>query len=354
MSELVVMGLCKAFGATEVLAGIDLSVPSGSLAAVLGPSGCGKTTLLRIVAGFERPDGGSVELAGRTVAGPSVDVPPEKRRIGIVPQEGALFPHLSVGRNVGYGLRRGAGGGRQRSGRVEEVLDMVGLTGYADRMPHELSGGQQQRVAVARALAPRPALILLDEPFSALDTGLRAEVRADVRAALRADGATAVLVTHDQEEALSTADLVAVMRAGRMVQAATPRALYLLPADLGVASFVGDTVLLDGTLSGRRAVTVLGSLAVREPVPAGSAVRVVVRPEQLVLTADGDGDGVPARVREQIFFGHDALVHLELRDGAVVTARSLDAAWAQAGLDVRVAVRGEVSCFPGPAADERP
>jgi len=343
VSELVVAGLSKSFGTTEVLTGIDLTVESGSLAAVLGPSGCGKTTLLRIVAGFERPDGGSVDLAGRTVCGGSIDVPPEKRRIGIVPQEGALFPHLSVGRNVGYGLRRR---GSHQHARVAEVLELVGLGGYADRMPHELSGGQQQRVAVARALAPRPALILLDEPFSALDTGLRAEVRADVRSALRADGATAVLVTHDQEEALSTADLVAVMRAGRMVQAAAPRALYLQPADLGVASFVGDTVLLDGTLSGRRALTALGSLAIRGPMPTGSALRVVVRPEQLVLSADGDG--VPARVREQVFFGHDSLVRLELSDGAVVTARSLDAAWAQPGLDVCVAVRGEVSCFAAP------
>jgi len=338
MSELVVQALRKSFGPTEVLAGIDLTVPSGSLAAVLGPSGCGKTTLLRIVAGFERPDDGAVELAGRTVASRSVDLPPEKRRIGIVPQEGALFPHLSVDRNVGYGLRRGAD-----RGRVAEVLELVGLAGYGDRMPHELSGGQQQRVAVARALAPRPSLILLDEPFSSLDTGLRAEVRADVRAALSADGATAALVTHDQAQALSTADLVAVMRAGRMVQAASPRGLYLAPADLGVANFVGDTVLLDGTLSGRCAVTALGALAVRAPMPAGSAVRVVVRPEQLVLTADGDG--VSARVRDQVFFGHDALVHLELSDGAVVTARSLDAAWAQPGLDVRLAVRGEVTCF---------
>ncbi len=340
MSELVVTGLYKSFGTTVVLTGIDLTVPSGSLAAVLGPSGCGKTTLLRIVAGFERADGGRVELAGCTVSGPSVDVAPERRRIGIVPQEGALFPHLSVGRNVGYGLSRGT---RRSSGRVAEVLDLVGLRGYAERMPHELSGGQQQRVAVARALAPRPSLILLDEPFSALDTGLRAEVRADVCAALRADGATAVLVTHDQEEAMSTADLVAVMRAGRMVQAASPRALYLGPADLGVASFVGDTVLLEGTLSGGRALTALGSLAVRDPVPAGGAVRVVLRPEQLVLSANGDG--VPARVREQVFFGHDALVHLELGDGALVTARSLDCAWALPGLDVRLRVRGEVTCF---------
>lgn len=340
MSELVVQGLTKSFGATEVLRGIDLRVPTGSFAAVLGPSGCGKTTLLRVIAGFESPDSGRVELAGVTVAGRSHSTPPEKRRVGIVPQEGALFPHLSVGRNAAYGLSRS----QRRSGRVEEVLELVGLAGYAARMPHELSGGQQQRVAVARALAPRPSLILLDEPFSALDTGMRAEVRADVGAAIRADGATAVLVTHDQEEALSTADLVAVMRDGRMVQAAPPMQLYQAPADLGVATFVGDTVVLDGTVTGRIAQTLFGSLPVREPVPAAGAVRVVVRPEQLVLTANGSG--VSARVREQVFLGHDALIRLELTDGAVVTARSLDSSWLCAGQDLRVSVRGEVSCYP--------
>jgi len=339
MSELVVRGLTKSFGATEVLQGVDLTVPSGSLAAVLGPSGCGKTTLLRIVAGFERPDDGRVDIGGRTVTAPGSHVPPERRRVGIVPQEGALFPHLSVGRNVGYGL---TGGRSERASRVGEVLELVGLAGYAERMPHELSGGQQQRVAVARALAPRPSLILLDEPFSSLDTGLRAEVRADVRVALHADGATGVLVTHDQEEALSTADLVAVMRAGRMVQAAAPRVLYDAPADLGVATFLGDTVLLDGQLSGRRAMTVLGALDVRAPAPQSGRVQVVVRPEQLVLSRGG---GVPARVRNQVFLGHDALIHVELADGAVVTARTLDGAWVRPGQPVGVVVRGEVSCF---------
>ncbi|CAN5201602.1 ABC transporter ATP-binding protein [soil metagenome] len=340
MSELVVRGLVKSFGDTAVLRGIDLRVPTGSLAAVLGPSGGCKTTLLRVIAGFECPDDGRVELAGATLASRTHSVAPEKRRVGIVPQEGALFPHLSVGGNAGYALSRA----QRRGGRVAEVLELVGLAGYADRMPHELSGGQQQRVAVARALAPRPALILLDEPFSALDTGMRAEVRADVGAALRADGATAVLVTHDQEEALSTADLVAVMRDGVMVQAAAPMQLYRAPADLGVATFVGDTVLLAGTVHGRMARTAFGRLPVREPVPAAGAVQVVVRPEQLVLSPDGAG--VCARVREQVFLGHDALIRLELADGALVTARSLDSAWLEAGVQLRVTVRGEVTCYP--------
>ncbi|MFN2497394.1 MAG: ABC transporter ATP-binding protein, partial [Pseudonocardiaceae bacterium] len=245
MSELAVRGVVKSFGATTVLRGVDLSVPKGALAAVLGPSGCGKTTLLRVVAGFDRADAGEVVIGGRLVSGPGVAVPPERRRVGMVPQEGALFPHLSVAGNVGFGLPR-----RQRTSRVAEMLDLVGLGGYGARMPHELSGGQQQRVALARALAPGPALVLLDEPFSALDTGLRAALREDVRRALHATGATAVLVTHDQQEALSTADLVAVLQAGTIVQAGPPAELYQAPRDLDVATFLGEAVLLDAVLRG--------------------------------------------------------------------------------------------------------
>ena len=206
---LTLRAVAKAFGRTQALAGLDLSVSFGALVAVLGPSGCGKTTMLRCIAGFERIDSGEITLDGRLVAGGRVHVPAHRRRVAVVPQEGALFPHLSVGDNVAYGLDRTA----RRSGRVAEVLALVGLAGFEQRMPHELSGGQQQRVAVARALAPRPPLVLLDEPFSALDASLRIEVRADVREALRADNATAILVTHDQDEALSTADQVTVMRA---------------------------------------------------------------------------------------------------------------------------------------------
>ncbi|MET0711925.1 MAG: ABC transporter ATP-binding protein, partial [Jiangellaceae bacterium] len=201
MSELVVRGLEKSFGSVRVLDELDLVVPAGRLAAVLGPSGCGKTTLLRVIAGFESADRGTVVLHGAQVAGPGVHVPPERRRVGVVPQEGALFPHLTVAGNVGFGLTRA----ERRAGRIGELLDLVGLGGFGHRMPYELSGGQQQRIALARALAPEPALVLLDEPFNALDTGLRAAIREDVRSALRAAGATAVLVTHDQEEALSMA-----------------------------------------------------------------------------------------------------------------------------------------------------
>jgi iron(III) transport system ATP-binding protein len=310
MTALAARGLVAGYsGGPPVLDGVDLSVPSGALAAVLGPSGCGKTTLLRVLAGFHRLSAGEVRLGGTVVAGDGLHLPPERRRIGVVPQEGALFPHLTVAGNVGFGLRRGA---RRRS-RVEELLELVGLAGFGDRMPAELSGGQQQRVAVARALAPEPALVLLDEPFSALDAGLRAEIRADVRAALHATGATAVLVTHDQEEALGIADLVAVLRDGRVVQSGSPTAVYTEPADLGVATFVGEAVLLAAAAEGSQADTAaLGRLPLATPAH-GEGV-VMLRPEQLRLSTAAANGAPVARVSDTIFHGHDATVLLQLAE----------------------------------------
>ena len=344
---LVVVGVMKSYGTEPVLRGMDLTVPRGSLTAVLGPSGCGKTTLLRLVAGFERLDAGSVTVGGRVVAGPAGQLPPERRHVGIVPQEGALFPHLSVRDNVAFGLGRGA----RRGERVQEVLELVGLTGLGGRMPHELSGGQQQRVAVARALAPRPALILLDEPFSALDAGLRAELRADVRTALAADGATAVLVTHDRTEALSTADLVAVLRHGKVVQAAAPAVLYREPADLGVAMFVGDVVVLPGSTTARGVDTVVGHLPVSGPTAAPcTAVRVVLRPEQVQLCEEG---GPAATVVSQVFAGPDSrvTVHLAGAGGGweiAVRERSVDRS---PGASVRLQVVGTARVFPADRSD---
>ncbi|MFG2879413.1 ABC transporter ATP-binding protein [Streptomyces sp. NPDC048337] len=305
MTDLQISGVSKAYGPdSAVLDRLDLTVPGGTLAAVLGPSGCGKTTLLRIIAGFLRADAGTVCLGGRTLAGPGVHLPPERRRIGIVPQEGALFPHLNVARNVAFGLspRDRA----ERRSRTEEMLDLVGLGGYGDRMPHELSGGQQQRIALARALAPEPALVLLDEPFNALDSALRAGVRADVRAALRATGATALLVTHDQQEALSTADLVAVVRNGRIAQCDTPQDVYRRPADPWVARFVGDAVLVPATADHRTASTPLGQLTLAAPAADQREGTVLLRPEQLHLS-DRSGE-VQGTVTEVAFYGHDAMV----------------------------------------------
>jgi iron(III) transport system ATP-binding protein len=341
MASLTVRGVCKRYGSVAALDRLDLDVPAGALTAVLGPSGCGKTTLLRCVAGFERVDAGDITVGARPVAGRGGHVAPERRKVAVVPQEGALFPHLSVAGNVAYGLGRIA----RRSGRVEEVLALVGLAGLGNRMPHELSGGQQQRVAVARALAPRPPLVLLDEPFSALDAGLRADVRLDVREALRADGATAVLVTHDQNEALSMADQVAVMRQGRIVQHGTPAEVYGSPIDPWVGDFVGEAVLLPARVIGGVAVTALGEL----PVPRAAAghATVLVRPEQVEVLGEAAAGTVPATVARQDFFGHDALLALRLDDGARVQARVFDLAAPGLGPGQRVGirVRGPVVVF---------
>ncbi|MGH3901515.1 MAG: ABC transporter ATP-binding protein [Pseudonocardiaceae bacterium] len=345
MSELVVRGVSKSFGTTPVLCGVDLTVPQGALAAVLGPSGCGKTTLLRIVAGFDTADAGEVVIDGQMVSAPGSTVPPERRRVGMVPQEGALFPHLSVAGNVGFGLPRG-----RRATRVEEMLELVGLGGYGTRMPAELSGGQQQRVALARALAPGPALVLLDEPFSALDTGLRAALREDVRVALQATRATAVLVTHDQQEALSTADVVAVLQGGSIAQAGSPADLYSAPRDLDVATFIGEAVLLDAVLrGGDTADCALGTLPVRTNGWAdGARGTVVLRPEQLLL---GPPDhGVPACVEDVVFHGHDSLVRLALADGSVsVRARTAGGHHLHTDDEVGITISGAASFFPSQA-----
>ncbi|HEV3498035.1 MAG TPA: ABC transporter ATP-binding protein, partial [Actinomycetes bacterium] len=223
------VGVKKWFGSVHALDGTDLSLGAGTLTAVLGPSGCGKTTLLRAIAGFERIDGGRITVSGQAVAGPGLHVPPERRRVTIVPQEQALFPHLTVAGNVGYGVRKGA----ERDRAVAAMLELAGLAGLGSRMPHQLSGGQQQRVALARALAPNPTVVLLDEPFGSLDAALRDEIRSEVAAVLRASGATSLLVTHDQEEALSMADTVAVMRTGEIVQHGPPQDIYRRPGRRG-------------------------------------------------------------------------------------------------------------------------
>ncbi|MER6913444.1 ABC transporter ATP-binding protein [Streptomyces sp. NPDC000594] len=311
MTGLRVTAVTTSYGqGVRVLDGLDLTVPEGELAAVLGPSGCGKTTLLRIIAGFLTPDAGEIVLGGRTVSGPGVQVPPEHRGVGIVAQEGALFPHMDVTRNVAFGLR---GTGRtERRARAAEMLELVGLGGYGSRMPHELSGGQQQRVALARALAPRPALVLLDEPFNALDSALRAGLRSDIRTALRAAGTTALLVTHDQEEALSSADRIAVIRDGGVVQTGTPQEIYTRPADPWVATFVGEAVLLPATVDAGHAVTALGPIPLSDTPPEGSrAGTVALRPEQLRLVPASEASATRARVTEVRYHGHDALVLLD-------------------------------------------
>jgi iron(III) transport system ATP-binding protein len=271
------LSLTKNFGEVVAVDDVELEVQRGEFLGVLGPSGCGKTTLLRLVAGFERPDRGGIEIDGRAVAGPRLSMPPEERRIGMVFQESALFPHLDVAGNIGFGIER-----RRREVRVAELVALVGLAGLQRRMPHELSGGQQQRVALARALAPDPALILLDEPFSSLDATLRNQLRLEVRDILRSAGATALFVTHDQAEALEISDRVAVMRAGRIEQVSTPDQLYLRPVNRFVAGFVGEANLLPGEVRHGEVITLIGRFrADNGSLADGTRAEVLLRPEQL-------------------------------------------------------------------------
>jgi iron(III) transport system ATP-binding protein len=310
VSEIRIAGLEKSFGRHRVLSGVELTVPDHAIAAVLGPSGCGKTTLLRVIGGFEAADRGTVEIGGVVVDDGVRQVRAEARRVGYVPQEGALFPHLSVAQNVGFGLS-GNGSGRERT--IADVLELVGLGGFEERRPNQLSGGQQQRVALARALAPKPQAILLDEPFAALDPATRTVMRAEIATVLRSIGTTVILVTHDQAEALSIADLVAVIVDGRIAQADPPAELYAHPATPEVARFVGEANLVPARIEGGSAHSALGvSPLVSE---AGAATTILVRPEQLLIEPwDDNATTAAGRVVSTMFFGHDALVLLELED----------------------------------------
>lgn len=343
--------LVVGYGGPAVVRGACLDVAHGEFLAVLGASGSGKTTLLRAIAGYLRPTSGAISIAGSVVADGATWIPPEKRNIGVVPQEGALFPHLDVAGNVAFGLPRSD---RNRSTRIADLLDMVGLAGLGGARVHELSGGQQQRVALARALAPKPSLLLLDEPFSALDAGLRVEVRTEVRALLRELGTATVLVTHDQEEALSLADRVAVMSAGRIEQVGAPWTVYEDPETLNVARFIGDLVELPvAERDEGSARTALGWIAIQSPGDTSTAQGVaVLRPEQLVLVAErgvgSEPQGTPGVVESIRYHGHDSLTSVRLQDGPVVDVRSAGGAGVAVGDPVRVVVTGTARVFADP------
>ena len=346
MRDVTVCGLGKTFGAQAVLAGLDLEVPAGSLTAILGPSGSGKTTLLRLLAGFERADTGTIGIGGVLVDGPGAYLPPERRRVGYVPQEGSLFPHLTVAGNVGFGLPAS----QRRGGKVNALLETVGLGGFGRRYPHQLSGGQQQRVALARALAIEPAVVLLDEPFASLDAHLRASVRADVQEIFRRAGTTAVLVTHDQDEALSVADRVAALRDGSIAQCAPPEDLYCRPADPRLASFIGEANLLEGVVSGATVKTLLGALpldpAAAIPGAAGQ-VTVLIRPEQIDIVPNEDG--LTAQVTSYRYHGHEAVLYAQPEDDAgvaPVVVRITGGPHRPVGSGVTLRARGPVFAWP--------
>ncbi len=338
MSEAFVhcRGLTRRFGDTTAVDDVTLEIEHGQTLALLGPSGCGKTTLLRLISGFERPDAGTISIGGVQVAGGGENVAPEKRRVGMVFQDYALFPHLSVRDNIAFGMR-----GNGRKERVERLLAGTGLAGLGSRMPQELSGGQQQRVALARSLAAGPQVMLLDEPFSSLDPELRHRLREAGRAILDSLQMTAIFVSHDQEEALSLSGRLAIMMDGRIEQVGSPPEVYNHPATRAVASFLGDANFLPGECSGGRLQFELGSVDAKSDL--SGAVEVMVRPERLKL--DGDA-GIPVEVVHSDYFGHDQLATVRLPSGNSVKVRLQPGREFEVGARTSLSLAGEVVLFP--------
>lgn len=342
-SALRLSQVSKSFGDTAAVASLNLELPAGQILCLLGPSGCGKTTTLRLIAGFEVPDSGSIRIGKRTVYGSGVNESPERRRIGMVFQEGALFPHLTVAQNVAFGLPRS----RQRQQQVADALRMVEMNGYDTRYPYQLSGGQQQRVALARALAPSPDLILMDEPFSSLDPGLRSQLRDAVRAILKERQATVICVTHDQEEAMLLGDTIAVMQAGRAEQVGSPEALFHRPDTQFAAEFFGTADFLPAWPDGAELATEVGRRPWPElwptPGPARRNLQVMVRPDCLDISADESGGGVIAR-RE--FRGAFYLYAVALPSGRRVRVLKSHITHLEVGARVRVFVRPGHTLLP--------
>lgn len=360
-----VAGVGAGYGRTQVLHDVSFEVPERSITAVVGPSGCGKSTLLRVVAGLEPLRAGSIEVAAPgggmiTVAGPEIFVAPERRSVGLVPQDGALFEHLSVAGNIGFGMGAWWRPRPARSARVDELIDLIGLHGMGRRRPGSLSGGQRQRVALARSLAPRPAIICLDEPFSALDAQLRVRLRSEVREAIIADRGTALLVTHDREEAMAVADVIVVLLDGRARQIGTPRQIYAEPADAEVARLFGEITVLEADAHGAaNAESVLGTVELR--APATGAGGLLIRPGDLeVVRRSGpivdlqvdSGAGVAGVVRSTEFRGEDVVVVVDVeRRGLGLIARAPAESPVAVGDDVWCRPRGPlhfVSDLPNP------
>lgn len=317
MSDILLENITKSYPGTEESAvkNLSLSVEKGSITTLLGPSGCGKSTTLRLIAGFERAERGRISLAGKVVSDTAVWIPPEKRGVGMVFQDYALFPHLSVFNNVGFGYK-----GKDRTKRIQEVLDLVNLNGFEDRHPHQLSGGQQQRVALARALTRRPVVVLLDEPFSNLDADLRTHMRVEIKRIVKEAGTTAIFVSHDQKDALAISDRIIVMKNGVIQQNGTPRELYQYPENRFVATFVGQTNLLEGAIGedGGSVNTLLGNIPCHHThnLNPGESVYLSVRPDGLELDAAGTIQG---RVVQYTYTGEtiDAVIEAILSNGKI-------------------------------------
>jgi spermidine/putrescine ABC transporter ATP-binding subunit len=332
MSHVRMRGLAKSFGSVHAVRELNLDIERGELLAVLGPSGCGKTTLLRMIAGFEQPDAGCVVVSDEVVAGPGRMVPPEKRRVGMVFQDYALFPHMTVGDNVAFGLRMEGLSKHEIDRRVDEYLDLVNLAEYRDRYPTQMSGGQAQRVALARALAKRPAVLLLDEPLGALDLKLRKQMQVELARIHRQVGTTFVFVTHDQEEALSMATRIAVMSGGRVRQIGPPREIYLHPVDRFVADFIGESNFLDGILTNGGGAPAFqlpdGTMlpaSVGAAAPAGP-VKLMVRPESVSIGTNAPQNGVPTavvkgRTANVAFMGSHTRITVQTDAGTLVAIR---------------------------------
>lgn len=314
MTTLEIKDLGVHLGDREILKNLNLSVPSGAFAALLGPSGCGKTTLLRTIAGLVRPSSGAIRFGKQLVSVSSLVLPPHKRNIGYLPQEGGLFPHLNVSENVGFALTKNLKKS-ERNSIIDEMLELVGLVGFNNRKPHQLSGGQQTRVALARALATKPAIVLLDEPFSNLDYALRAEVSGEVVSLLKKTKTTSLMVTHDREDALVSADLIALMRDGEVVQAGSPESVYMNPISAQIAESTGDILELPAIRVARRHfISALHPLA-KKPVGKSENGFLLVRPEEIRVVKEKRGKGkrfTTAIITQIHYYGHDAVLELGL------------------------------------------